>query len=89
MFKNLLSEDEDYVEIDTIHTPKEMWRLIKHSSATNFSREDIFQDTTELEWGGRLGEIGSFIGRYAYKNSDFIEKSDNHVLGLRNVKMTN
>ncbi|WP_028515141.1 type I restriction endonuclease subunit R [Ruminococcus flavefaciens] len=32
LFKNLLSEDEDYVEIDTMHTPKEMLRLIKRSS---------------------------------------------------------
>lgn len=32
LFKNLLSGDEDYVEIDSIHTPKEMLRLIKRSS---------------------------------------------------------
>lgn len=32
LFKNLLSCDEDYVEIDTFHTPKEMLRLIKRSS---------------------------------------------------------
>lgn len=32
LFKNLLSVDEEYVEIDTMHTPKEMLRLIKRSS---------------------------------------------------------
>lgn len=34
----------------------------------------------------RLSEIVSFIGGYAYKSSDFIEKSDNQVLRLGNVK---
>lgn len=32
LFKNLLSGDDDYVEIDTFHSPKEMLRLIKRSS---------------------------------------------------------
>lgn len=32
LFKNLLSGEEEYTEIDTIHTPKEMLRIIKRSS---------------------------------------------------------
>ena len=32
LFKNLLSDEEEYAEIDTFHTPKEMLRLIKRSS---------------------------------------------------------
>lgn len=32
LFKNLLSDDTDFSEIDTMHTPKEMLRLIKRSS---------------------------------------------------------
>ena len=32
LFKNLLSGENKYIEIDTIHTPKEMLRLIKCSS---------------------------------------------------------
>lgn len=32
LFKNLLSDEEKYVEIDAIHTPKEMLRIIKRSS---------------------------------------------------------
>jgi len=32
LFKNLLSDEEEYTEIDTFHTPKEMLRLIKRSS---------------------------------------------------------
>lgn len=32
LFKNLLSGDEEYAEIDAIHTPKQMLRMIKRSS---------------------------------------------------------
>ncbi len=32
LFKNLLSGEEEYTEIDAIHTPKEMLRIIKRSS---------------------------------------------------------
>lgn len=32
LFKNLLSDEEEYTEIDTFHTPKEMLRLIRRSS---------------------------------------------------------
>ncbi|MBQ6943050.1 MAG: DEAD/DEAH box helicase family protein [Ruminococcus sp.] len=32
LFKNLLSDEEEYTEIDTFHTPKEMLRLIKRFS---------------------------------------------------------
>ena len=32
LFKNLLSGEEEYTEIDAMHTPKEMLRLIKRSS---------------------------------------------------------
>lgn len=32
LFKNLLSGEDEYTEIDTMHTPKEMLRLIKRSS---------------------------------------------------------
>ncbi len=32
LFKNLLSAENEYTEIDTFHTPKEMLRLIKRSS---------------------------------------------------------
>ncbi len=32
LFKNLLSGDEEYAEIDSIHTPKQMLRMIKRSS---------------------------------------------------------
>ncbi len=32
LFKNLLSAENEYTEIDTFHTPKEMLRLIKQSS---------------------------------------------------------
>lgn len=32
LFKNLLTGEDEYTEIDTMHTPKEMLRLIKRSS---------------------------------------------------------
>lgn len=32
LFKNFLSDEEKYIEIDTFHTPKEMLRLINRSS---------------------------------------------------------
>ncbi len=32
LFKNLLAGEDEYIEIDTMHTPKEMLRLIKRSS---------------------------------------------------------
>ncbi|MBE6851578.1 MAG: DEAD/DEAH box helicase [Ruminococcus sp.] len=32
LFKNLLSDADEYIEIDSFHTPKEMLRLIKQSS---------------------------------------------------------
>lgn len=61
-------------------------KLKKEKPLPPVSPEEVPFEIPENWMWVRLSEIVSFIGGYAYKSSDFIEKSDNQVLRLGNVK---
>ncbi len=61
-------------------------KIKKEKPLPPVSPEEVpFEIPENWKWV-RLNEIVSFIGGYAYKSSDFIEKSNNQVLRLGNVK---